>query len=314
MRILWVKDDVRRYIAKIYWALQKGLRLEADFKSWGKNEDHYESVRDYKQLVRACDFHPDLIISDYKYHQSQYRYRGLKRIDCKRAFIFGDYWNVPSRESLSYGLQKGGITDIFVFFKDAFDKYPELGDRMHWLQPSIDSEIFKDWGLKKEYLIGFLGADCHKYKKPYKDRYRITRVLENKFGKSFFTQKHPGWGFFNEETPLIGKGFSQAINKCTMFVTTAGAIGHCNPKYYEIAASGSLLICTKAAYMEECGFIDGETCVVITEENMLGRIDHYLTHPEETDAIIARAKAMIAAKHTGEIRAKELVNIMEQRT
>lgn len=307
MKILWVKDDVRRYIAKIYWSLQKGLRLEADFKSWGVNEDCYGNVRNYQQLLSHCGFDPDLIICDYKYHKSQYRYGGLKRIKSRRAFIFGDYWSIPSRESLFYGIQQGGITDIFVFFKCAFDKYPELSDMMHWLPPSVDTEIFRDWKEPKRFLIGFLGAGCHKNKRPYKDRYRITRKLADAYGKQFYTQGHPGWGHFNEEAPLIGKGFSKAINQCKMFVTTAGDIGHCNPKYLEIAASGSLLVCTKAAYMEDYGFVDGETCVVVDEDNIISRVNYYTKHWNEAQAIIDRAMGMVAEHHTGEIRAKELI-------
>jgi len=307
MKVLWVKDDVRRYIAKIYWSLQRGLRLGAEFKSWGKNEDCYGNVKNYQQLLKICGINPDLIICDYKYHQSKYRYSGLRRVDCKRAFIFGDYWNIPSRESLFYGLELGRITDIFVFFKDAFDRYPELRDKMHWLQPSIDPEIFKDWQEPKKYLIGFLGAGCHKNKRPYKDRYRITRKLADAYGDSFYTRGHPGWGHFDEEAPLIGKGFSQAINRCQMFVTTAGDIGHCNPKYYEIAASGSLLICTEAAYMQECGFIDGDTCVLVTEEDIIERVNYYKRHWSEAEGIIKRAKAMISRRHTGAIRARELL-------
>ena len=309
MKVLWVKDDVRRYIAKIYWSLQKGLRLEADLVTWGVNEDHFKhGVRNYKQILALSGCSPDLTICDYRYHQSKYRYSGLKRIRGKRAFIFGDYWNIPSRESLSYGLQQGGITDIFVFFKGAFDKYPELCDKMHWLQPSVDREIFKEWEEPKRYLIGFLGAGCHKNKRPYQDRYRITRKLADAYGDSFYTRGHPGWGHFDEEAPLVGAGFSKAINRCKMFVTTAGDIGHCNPKYYEIAGSGSLLICTQARYMEDCGFIDGETCVVVNEDNIIQRVNYYAKHETEANEIIARAQAMIDERHTGEIRAKELVS------
>lgn len=112
--------------------------------------------------------------------------------------------------------------------------------------------------------------------------------------------------FFNENHSLVGAGFSKAINKCKMFISTAGTIGHCNPKYYEIPASGSVLIAGDCKYFDKTGFIDEESCLTFkNDKELLEKINSY--SDEQLEKIKNKGLEIILKYHTAEIRAKEIL-------
>lgn len=308
MNILFVRDNPREYIAKIYWSLQKGLQEVSCLCTFGEKQQYYDKrIKSYPEIIRYCGFEPDLIISDYQYHLGSFRYQGMEKIDCLKAFILGDYWSLKSERQLNRDMESVGMSYIFSLFRESLKKISSRTAKMVWVPPSVDPEIFRDWGLEKEYTVGFLGSGCHRRRSSYPERYRMTESLSSEFGDRFYTSGHPGWGYHKMSHPLIGSGFSRAINRCQMFVSTSGTIGHCNPKYYEIAASGSLLLCQSAADMDHSGFIDGETCAVCTEGDIIEKVRFYESHPYVSEGIIRRAGKLIESSHTSTVRAAELL-------
>jgi hypothetical protein len=181
--------------------------------------------------------------------------------------------------------------------------------------PSVDIDMFKDWKFNKEFLVGFLGAGCNKKVKVYPERYRITKLLNDKYKNDFFTADHPGWGYFKKDKDLVGEGFSKAINKCKMFISTAGRIGHCNPKYYEIMASGSFLLAGKHNYIKEVGLLkNGENCIIFNDDKeLLQIIDYYLDNSEKIIPIVENGLETIKSYHSGIVRVNSLIKVLHER-
>lgn len=197
MKILFMKDNTKEYIAKIYWSLQKGLRQFSELICYGKNQDVEPTEINYNLILKKCykDELPNLIITDFIYNDLRFKTDDLFNIDksIKTAVIIGDYWSIPDKQKFIYIMEK--IDYIFTFFYEFIDLYPMLKEKIIFVPPSVDTEIFHDWKLEKEYKIGFLGDGTTIYKPVYPERFRITNLLKNN-KYNFYYDNHPGWGFF----------------------------------------------------------------------------------------------------------------------
>lgn len=72
------------------------------------------------------------------------------------------------------------------------------------------------------------------------------------------------------------------------------------PKYFETAAAGSLLFAQATDDLERLGFVDGENCIVFTQDTFTERAREYLDHPGDPRwlAIRRAGREFIRARHT----------------
>jgi len=312
MKTLFIKNNTRDYISKIYWSLQKGLALKTDLVSFGKNQDFYdESATRYQDIIDTCygKGFPDLVIADFDYAKLKFNYEdwGVLPRTIKRVMLLGDYWAIPNRLEF-IDIVKRNFDFVLTFFYESIKMYPELGGKLIFCPPSIDPDIFRDWELNTQYEVGFLGSGCNTLKRTYPERFRITNLLKNVYGDAFYTDEHPGWGFFDSSHNIVGEGFSKAINKCKIFLTTSGTIGHCNPKYYEIMASGSLLFGNPCNYLSKYHIENLFNCIIFkSDKDLLNSLQKYLKHTSLRQNIINKGLDTIRRYHTGAKRAETLL-------
>jgi len=319
LRILFVRDDTFHYIAKIYWSLQNGLKQNCELVSYGINQDFYNpKIKTYDEIIKLIygdNNYPDIIITDFKSINYTFKYKISEKIknNCLITFILGDFWNTST-------IKLKEISDkyfdfIITLFYDSFSFHKTISNKFIWCPPSIDPYFFKDWNLKKEYLIGFLGRGCDNPKDfRYPERYKITQLLNQKYKNLFYTNKYPGWGYFKNKNDLVGQNFSQAINKCEMFISTSGNLKHCNPKYFEIMASGSLLLAGDCNYLEKNRFTHEFNCIKFKDEkDLISKIDYFRIHKEQLNNIIYNGLSTIQKYHLGNIRAKNLISEIKNR-
>jgi hypothetical protein len=275
MNILMIRNNPKEYIAKIYWSLQEGLRQVCNLIAFGENQDFFDkTITKYSEIISLCygNKKPDLIITNFNYIKLKFEYE--PDVTIQKAMILGDYWAVTNKEKFKK-IVEDNFSYVFCLFYEALEKY-NFDSKFIFTPPSILPDLFKDWNEKKKYSVGFLGDGCSCFSSIYPERWQITQLLIKKLGNDFFTACHPGWGYFPLNHQLVGEGFSKAINSCKMFVSTPGIIGHCNPKYYEIAASGSLLLAKKCLHIEKSGFVHEKNCYIFeTNDELLEAISFY---------------------------------------
>ena len=314
MKVLFVKDDPFHYIAKIYWSLQKGLRASCDLKTYGLKQDFFDpEITSYQQMLRLCygADQPDAVITNYNYNECKFRFTGIENYSGTTVVIIGDYWDIKDRKT--FISQMHGVDVILSLFYEFSEFYPELAEKIVFCPPSVDMDLFKDWKLPKTHTVGFLGSGCHRKTRFYADRLELTKHLTTVFGDDFYTEQHPGWGFFPKEKRLIGAGFSKAINGCKAFVSTAGSLGHCNPKYYEIMASGSLLLAGPAKHLDKSHFIDGENCIFFQgKEDLVRKVNFYNNDEAKMKEIVEGGLNTIKKYHSSEVRGKEVVRTLQK--
>lgn len=321
MRILIVGENLSDYLAKCHEALRTGLRRVHHATAYGKGyPGHKPSLGTYEEILREIfpEKHPELLIADFSLssHPREwgFPYEGLDRVNVPKAIVLGDFWNVTESDPEAFlrFLEHYDIGTVFCYFPAAvrFFAKTRLASRFQPLLPCFDPEIFNDWRMDKAYDVGFLAAGTSEYTDFYPERFHIHQKLLQKEGIKYLWGAHPGWQRHAAEHPLVGTGFSRAINSCRLFITTAGKYRHPNPKYLEILASRTVLLAETPEDAELLGLQDGVNYVGISQENVLERVDYYLARPELCEQIAESGQRLALQHHNCYVRAIELEDLI----
>jgi hypothetical protein len=313
LRILIEGKSYADYLAKCHEAFRTGLRALFDTRCFGRGYPRYwPFFRSYDQILKHVfgEEQPDVLLADsYFPHDAKgFKYIGFDRVPCGKGFILGDYWDVTgdNRQQFIDYVLKSKSNFVISLFPQPLSIFAgsAISDLLIYLPPCFDPAIFKDWRLPKTYDVGFLAAGTVEPSSTYPERARIHQQLRKKELKYLYAA-HPGWGSAAAKHPLVGSGFSRAINSCRMFVTTAGSLRNPHAKYFEVLASKSMLLADEPVAADQIGLKDGLNYVRFTEDNVEHKIDYFLRHPEEADAIAARGYQLALKRHSCYNRAIE---------
>jgi hypothetical protein len=292
MRVLIEGRNLEHYLAKCHEAFRTGLRALFDTRHFGKGYPGYwplgTFIKDYAQIIDRTfpDAQPDILIAHFNYRPElrRFGYGGLADVNCTKAIILGDYWNVAEHYRNEYAdiVKDNNIDYVLTYFPQAIEVWAHSGiaERFVYLPPSFDPAIFNDWQSVKQYDVGFLAAGTVRYSAFYPERFNIHNRLKSLDRIDYLWSPHPGWRMRRSGHPLVGRNFSRAINSCRMFITTGGIHKTAHAKYVEILASKTLLLAEKPVGWERIGLQDGVNYVEITEENAIEKIDYYLARPD----------------------------------
>ncbi len=166
----------------------------------------------------------------------------------------------------------------------------------YWLTYACDTKIHKKFDLSKIYDIVFVGNIDPGV---YPERVRLLELIGKKFNLKVFTN------VYGEE---MAKIYSQAKS-----VFNKSAAGEINMRIFEAMSCGSLLITDRLkpeTGLEEI-FQDKKHLVFYDNENdLLQKIDYYLTHESEREEIALGGYKEVLEKHTYEHRVKQLLGII----
>jgi len=105
------------------------------------------------------------------------------------------------------------------------------------------------------------------------------------------------------------EAYADTIAKSKTWLATTGPNGDIGPRYYEVMASGTLLLCDEPPEEYKDTFRDKDNCVYITKDNFVEKLRYYLEHEDEMERIIDTAYRDCMENHTWETRARELLDI-----
>ncbi len=60
------------------------------------------------------------------------------------------------------------------------------------------------------------------------------------------------------------------------------------------------------------GFVPGENFVEISADNVVEKVEYYLNNPDQAQVIAQRGRELILERHTHDIRARELIEILKR--
>ena len=323
MRILIVGKSFKDYLAKCHEAFRTGLRASFDTRCFGKGYPGYwPFLRSYEQIIRRVfpDSPPDLLVADYYYPYDKcgFEYLGIADVRVLKCLIFGDYWEATSLyyDQFINFIQKSGVDYILSYFPQPIDIWANtpIADRFIYLPPCYDPTIFNDWQMEKIYDVGFLAAGTSTFSDFYPERFAIhQKLLKHKWIK-YLWAPHPGWKKHTKHSPLVGPGFSRAINSCRLFLTTGGIHRNAHAKYVEILASRTVLMADEPVGAERIGLEDGFNYVKVSLDDVMDKIDYYLAAPDLCNKIAENGYITALRYHTCYTRAVEFHEAIRERS
>jgi GT2 family glycosyltransferase/tetratricopeptide (TPR) repeat protein len=115
------------------------------------------------------------------------------------------------------------------------------GTEFFWTPNAVNTRLFRDWGLPKEYDVIFYGETAPEY---YPLRARLLRLLAAQPDIRFLHIPHPGYypPFDRPGDGVVAGGeLSRAINRAWVGIATSSVFRCLLMKYLEIAASQALV-------------------------------------------------------------------------
>ncbi len=316
LNYLIVGDNLDNYLAKCHEAFRTGLRTVLGAECFGAGYPFYDgSIHDYGEIIRLAEKRwktPDVVIADYSLDNGNliFTFQHIKDINARKVILLADFWQVMddiARDNFITSVMANGIDYIMSYFPHPLTifKGTALDGRILYTPPCIDPLYFNNWHKDKKYDVGFLAANTLNYSSFYPERYEIHKKLQAHAGISYLWAEHPGWERRDAFHPLVGKGFSEQINSCRLFINTSGRLRHPNPKYVEIMASKTVMLAEEPYDEGRLGLKDGYNYVKITVDDVIEKVDFYLSRPDLCEQIATNAYETAMQKHSCFVRAAE---------
>jgi spore maturation protein CgeB len=295
MRILYVTPNVRNaWNGTLHTPLQKELAKRG--------------VKISKFMLSPNEINKnfDIFFADVEPHA-----KGWTNLKIKKVMFMEDVW--PPTSTRMKGRHSARIYKhadaVMIRYKGAWEeKMTRL--KIHWKQPifwlphCIDPKIFKDWKQKKNIDALSVGTLMHKSTK------EMRTFFLNTIKKMNIKHKRAQADRYKRE--FKGANFSKIINRARVTGTT-NTQGQALAKCFEIPASRSCMFCNDSDDMENLGFIDGETYVRWSKENLRDKLHYYLIEePEMLQQITENGYNMVHERHSTKVRADEWMSYMQQ--
>jgi hypothetical protein len=130
----------------------------------------------------------------------------------------------------------------------------------------------------------------------------VVKAL-NKFGFRPYTRKFI--------LSLLNYRFFRIMRRSKFNFTCGSKLKFPIRKYFEIPASGSLLVCTPCNGFNELGFIHGENCIISNPEGLTELNRKLMKDPEKSKEIAKLGQNMVLKNHTAEVRASQMRNAIK---
>jgi hypothetical protein len=268
--------------------------------------DETTPIRDL--IRRKFDELPEVILFWEGYSFVNRRAREIHALGCQKAIFADDlHWrdeDVRWSKLLAY-LVCDVIIGTYAHRFDSF--YPEVHrlKRVVWSPHSASPDFLLTFNDLAENAVFLSGAIGHAY--PLR---RLMRGLSESGRHRIVHHPHPGYhcGYDHGRDPAVGPGYARAIHRYRTAFTDALIYGYVVAKFFEIPATGALLLADAAVRepLRRLGFVEGEHYVSAPAEDLEDRVREVLdgsNHPR-LDAMRRRAQALVRDRHTTSDRAR----------
>ncbi len=285
----------------MYHYLEQELARSVKLTIWRK-PGHMDYI--LSQLPTKPDF--ILLLNDIGKHMRPL-IKGLSRTSIPVGLFVNDVHRfVELRRNY---ITKHRIEHLFTVTREKFiELYPDFINKMEWFPHFIHTEIYRDYGLKKDINLLMMGA----VNEIYPLRQQIIKTYDRNL--DFVYHKHPGYREFSkqeEDRHFIGKSYAKELNRAKIVFTCPSVFCYPVIKYFEVLACKSLLLAPTFPELEDLGFVPNYHFVPINEQNFQEKASHYLENEAERQQIAEQGYQFIRQKHSLKARTKSLVNRIE---
>lgn len=188
---------------------------------------------------------------------------------------------------------------------------------------ALDPTEFKPSNKPKLYDVTFLGASTPRTVYPF--RYTIFhglpalarkhrwRLLRRGRPKGVYG---PPWArpidILLKKGELVGSNYVEALARSKIFIFGLGRFKYPCLKFVEGMATKTCVMSDPPRTGRLLHYIPDENYVSITPDNWQQKLEHYLTHDAEREAIAEKGYQMFLKYHTVDTRAKQMVAFLEK--
>jgi hypothetical protein len=301
-------EALGRYVSKEFYCIMREL---IETHGWAQIEMDalLYSTRPLKDaLVEKLGEMPETILFWEGYDFLNTRALDVLEMNCRKCIFADDLhsWNpgMKQRKRIAF-LMCDTVFSTYAYVIDEF--YPLLSrkTRLVWVPHSASPDFLLPFNEEPENAVFLSGAiDGH-----YPLRGRL-RALHDSQTYAIAYHPHPGYHchYNHAVDESVGRGYARKINRYRVAFTDAPKYRYVVAKYFEIPATGSLLLAHSfiGAPFEKLGFIDGVHYVSVSDEDLEQKIDFVLDERNHAaiDEIRRAGQRLVWTRHTTGDRAR----------
>ena len=175
--------------------------------------------------------------------------------------------------------------------------------------------IFYDRKISKEYLVGFSGA-LHEHNL-YPDGAFVNPSIRSKIKEIIFGTVDHNNVFWNGSDSVDDRissysDYATAIGRSKSWLATLAAFGDVTPRYFEVLASGTVLLAEQPGNGYEDIFRDGDNCLLFKSDlsDFEEKLSIVLNDPDKVASIIESANRDVKL-HTWSSRADSVIEFLK---
>lgn len=300
-------ETVRTYVTREFYYIQTDLMSTYGWKHIEIRDlwNGAGTIRD--KLIDKFGELPETILFWQAYEFLNAQTADIRRLDSHKLF-FGDdlhWWNKEERkEQLASFALCETILSTYAYTLHKF--YPELCGVKNavWIPHSASPDFMLRYNEHPENAI-FLSGVVNQF---YPLRLRV-KAFHDRGTYPIIVHQHPGYGEFDFETNTsIGPGCARRLNSYRAAFTDASKHGYSVAKYFEIPATGSLLLADRAISLplRSIGFIEDVHYIGVSNEDLEEKIEYALdeSNHDELDQVRRNGQELVWRRHKTSDRAR----------
>jgi hypothetical protein len=301
LNLLYIGEDNSTWFARNLYYFEQELSKITNMTVW-------RSSGDIREILKKIPFKPDFILiqNDVRLAINP-AITNLSKISIPTALFVNDT-NRLVQERKAF-IEENNIRHILPVVRSNFLRfYPQYKSRMHWLPHHVNTDVFKDYNLKRDIPMQMIGAAI--------EAYPLRRAIVNHYkgNPNFVFYNHPGYRNISkqeEQNLFVGERYAREINRAKIFFACSSELKIPVKKYYEVLACKTLLLADTFEELEALGFIPGKHFVSITASDFKDKAAYYLKNEKERIQIAEQGYKFIQ-QHSTKKRAAQLVEIMKE--
>jgi len=250
------------------------------------------------------DIESDLLFFAY----SDRHYHGVKAKTIWLPWSYDPSTYYPSNEEPIYDVTFLGTVSVDYPLRQAInERLSLLAERYGWrvLQKTWVTGNFPSRGLNKFWrrLVVEQALIAH-----------IRRILIRLFSRIFSFR--PGLGKISllekDSRYIVGEKYAKVLRSTKVSIFGTSIFKHPIKRLFFGLGSGTCVLMNTPNCADRLGLKDGENYVAIDEHNWAEKLKWILDHEDERQRIAQNGLRLVQERHTHQVRAKELLNFLEE--
>lgn len=298
----------RRYVSREFYHVMTDLMTNHGWRHIETFELWNGPGTIKSKLMEVFGEMPEVVLFWEGYHFLIAHGYDILHLDCHK-YLFADdlHWGWPEEghnKFLCYSM----FDTILSPYAYLFDKfYPQLrgAKRAAWVPHSVSTDFMLPYNAHPENAI--LLSGCLEYYYPF--RQQMKRLHEQQ-SYAIAYHPHPGYGsnYDYDKDADVGQGYAAKINSYRVGFTDSTQYKYVVAKYFEIPATGALLLADDAvaAQLKEMGLRENRHYLPVSTDDLEEKVQYVLEEKnhKELDEIRRRGQKLIWKQHKTSDRAK----------